>query len=74
VLDAEDVLLHGLLSQRAVAGTALRQDQHRHPADDRGDPRHGGPEAAGQLLLDRADVAADPYLTLVGYFNATREL
>lgn len=31
--------------------------------------------AAGQLLLDRSgDVAADPYLTLVGYFNATREL
>jgi hypothetical protein len=30
--------------------------------------------AAGQLLLDRADVAADPYLTLVGYFSATREL
>ncbi|MGL5861331.1 MAG: DISARM system helicase DrmA, partial [Phycicoccus sp.] len=34
--------------------------------------------AAGQLLLDRdydtAPPAADPYLTLVGYFNATREL
>ena len=30
--------------------------------------------AAGQLLLDRAEVAADPYLTLVGYFSATREL
>jgi hypothetical protein len=29
---------------------------------------------AGQLLLDRAGAAADPYLTLVGYFNATREL
>lgn len=29
---------------------------------------------AAQLLLDRAGVAADPYLTLVGYFNATREL
>lgn len=29
---------------------------------------------AGQLLLDRAGKAADPYLTLVGYFNATREL
>lgn len=30
--------------------------------------------AAGQLLLDRGGVEADPYLTLVGYFNATREL
>ena len=30
--------------------------------------------AAGQLLLDRSDEAADPYLTLVGYFSATREL
>jgi hypothetical protein len=30
--------------------------------------------AAGQLLLDRSDEAADPYLTLVGYFNARREL
>ncbi|MBP6525823.1 MAG: DISARM system helicase DrmA [Dermatophilaceae bacterium] len=34
--------------------------------------------AAGQLLLDRdldsTPHAADPYLTLVGYFNATREL
>jgi len=30
--------------------------------------------AAGQLLLDRAGLAADPYLTLVGYFSATREL
>ncbi len=30
--------------------------------------------SAGQLLLDRSGVAADPYLTLVGYFNATREL
>lgn len=30
--------------------------------------------AAGQLLLDRADMAADPYLALVGYFSATREL
>jgi len=30
--------------------------------------------AAGQLLLDRAGRAADPYLTLVGYFSATREL
>ena len=34
--------------------------------------------AAGQLLLDRAADhsadAADPYLTLVGYFSATREL
>lgn len=29
---------------------------------------------AGQLLLDRAGAAADPYMTLVGYFNATREL
>ena len=29
---------------------------------------------AGQLLLDRAGEAADPYMTLVGYFNATREL
>lgn len=29
---------------------------------------------AGQLLLDRAGKAADPYLTMVGYFNATREL
>jgi hypothetical protein len=30
--------------------------------------------AAGQLLLDRCGDAADPYLTLVGYFSATREL
>ncbi len=30
--------------------------------------------AAGQLLLDRSGAVADPYLTLVGYFNATREL
>ncbi|MEV6931442.1 DISARM system helicase DrmA [Dactylosporangium sp. NPDC051485] len=29
---------------------------------------------AGQLLFDRAGSAADPYMTLVGYFNATREL
>ncbi len=29
---------------------------------------------AGQLLLDREGAAADPYMTLVGYFNATREL
>ncbi len=29
---------------------------------------------AGQLLFDRADVAADPYMTLVGYFNTIREL
>ncbi|WP_278262837.1 DISARM system helicase DrmA [Nocardia sp. AG03] len=30
--------------------------------------------AAGQLLLDRSGAAADPYMTLVGYFSATREL
>lgn len=30
--------------------------------------------AAGQLLLDRSGEAADPYLALVGYFSATREL
>src|SRR5690606_17415545 len=30
--------------------------------------------AAGQLLLDRSGKAADPYMTLVGYFSATREL
>ncbi len=30
--------------------------------------------SAGQLLLDKAGAAADPYMTLVGYFNATREL
>ncbi|MEY9935413.1 hypothetical protein ABH926_010095 [Catenulispora sp. GP43] len=30
--------------------------------------------AAGQLLLDRSGDAADPYMTLVGYFSATREL
>ncbi len=30
--------------------------------------------AAGQLLLDTDPDAADPYLTLVAYFNATREL
>ena len=29
---------------------------------------------AGQMLLDEHGDAADPYLTLVGYFNATREL
>ncbi|MEU0876784.1 DISARM system helicase DrmA [Nocardia brasiliensis] len=30
--------------------------------------------AAGQLLLNRAGKAADPYMTLVGYFSAIREL
>jgi hypothetical protein len=30
--------------------------------------------AAAQLLMDRSGDAADPYMTLVGYFNATREL
>lgn len=30
--------------------------------------------SAAQLLLDRAGAVADPYMTLVGYFNATREL
>ncbi|KAF4405715.1 DISARM system helicase DrmA [Streptomyces lycii] len=30
--------------------------------------------AAAQLLLDRSGDAADPYLSLVGYFSATREL
>ncbi|ORV08562.1 DISARM system helicase DrmA [Mycolicibacterium fallax] len=30
--------------------------------------------SAGQLLFDRSGMAADPYMTLVGYFNATREL
>lgn len=30
--------------------------------------------SAGQLLFDVAGAAADPYMTLVGYFNATREL
>lgn len=30
--------------------------------------------AAGQLLIDRSGETADPYLTLVGYFSATREL
>lgn len=30
--------------------------------------------AAGQLLLDRAGACADPYMTLVSYFSATREL
>jgi hypothetical protein len=29
---------------------------------------------AGQLLFDRGGIEADPYMTLVGYFNATREL
>ena len=29
---------------------------------------------AGQTVFDRHGAAADPYLTLVGYFNATREL
>lgn len=29
---------------------------------------------AGHLLFDRCGRAADPYMTLVGYFNATREL
>jgi hypothetical protein len=28
----------------------------------------------GQLLVDRSGRPADPYLTMVGYFNATREL
>ncbi|MET8208355.1 DISARM system helicase DrmA [Streptomyces sp. NPDC005373] len=30
--------------------------------------------AAGQLLIDRSGSAADPYMSLVGYFSATREL
>lgn len=30
--------------------------------------------AGGQLMLERAGAVADPYLTLVAYFNATREL
>ena len=30
--------------------------------------------SAGQLLFDNAGAAADPYMTLVAYFNATREL
>jgi hypothetical protein len=30
--------------------------------------------SAGQLLFDRFGAEADPYMTLVGYFNATREL
>ncbi len=30
--------------------------------------------AAGQLLLDRSGEAADPYMSLVAYFSATREL
>ncbi|MDI5968568.1 DISARM system helicase DrmA [Streptomyces sp. SL13] len=30
--------------------------------------------AGGQLLLDRSGRAADPYMSLVGYFSATREL
>ncbi len=30
--------------------------------------------SAGQFLIDHAGDAADPYMTLVGYFNATREL
>ena len=30
--------------------------------------------SAGQLLFDRCGLAADPYMTLVGYFSATREL
>jgi hypothetical protein len=30
--------------------------------------------SAGQLLFDRSGITADPYMTLVGYFNATREL
>lgn len=30
--------------------------------------------AAGQHVLDTSGASADPYLTLVGYFNATREL
>ncbi|MET8957043.1 DISARM system helicase DrmA [Streptomyces sp. NPDC004533] len=30
--------------------------------------------AGAQLLLDRSGTAADPYMTLVGYFSATREL
>ncbi|WP_016697309.1 DISARM system helicase DrmA [Actinoalloteichus spitiensis] len=30
--------------------------------------------AGGQLMLDRAGPAADPYMSLVAYFSATREL
>jgi hypothetical protein len=30
--------------------------------------------SAGQLLMDKCGEDADPYMTLVGYFNATREL
>ncbi|MDR1355308.1 MAG: DISARM system helicase DrmA [Propionibacteriaceae bacterium] len=29
---------------------------------------------SGQLLFDQVGAVADPYMTLVGYFNATREL
>lgn len=29
---------------------------------------------AGQTMLDKHGAAADPYMTMVGYFNATREL
>ena len=30
--------------------------------------------SAAQLLMDRSGASSDPYMTLVGYFNATREL
>lgn len=30
--------------------------------------------SAGQLLFDRCGISADPYMTLVSYFSATREL
>lgn len=30
--------------------------------------------SGAQLVLDRCGLVADPYMTLVGYFNATREL
>ncbi|ADU49570.1 DISARM system helicase DrmA [Intrasporangium calvum] len=30
--------------------------------------------SAAQLMMDRDGAAADPYMTMVGYFNATREL
>ena len=40
-------------------------------------PRSGSPRSccsAGQTAVRQARRAADPYMTLVGYFNATREL
>ena len=67
---------------RSPRSTRAAVHRHLHHAASGSPRRRSGISevllAAGQLLLDRAaDHAADdadPYLTLVGYFSATREL